>query len=642
MIISKKRRYIYFLLILVLLFNSLCFGQGGSMVSHAETTAKISEGVTNVNFRVEPNGNAVTDENGKGIKLNGGQELTVLDTTNSAWYKVSVVYNGATYTGYVSSQFVTLNNGSTDSTNADTTVTDNTNTTEEDELIENESAALGSSDFEAQLAAEGFPESYKVLLRDIHALHPNWQFKAVQTGIDWNTLIANEVNKKGQIKNLIYGASSAPHYNWRSITVGYNPASNAWSPFDGKVWFAASDDLVRYYIDPRTYLYENFVFVFESLSYQEGAQNKIGVEAILSGSFMANATPPGESKQYSDIIMDAAAQSGVSPYHIASRIKLEMGNTAGVAAKGTSTNYPGIYNYYNIGAFDTANGAPVEKGLFWASQSGSYGRPWNTVSKSIIGGAQYLGASYIQRGQDTLYTQKFNVTYTGSLFNHQYMSNIQSPTTESQTNYRAYKANNLLDSTMVFKIPVYKNMPERACVKPADSGNPNNWLKSLDITGYTITPTFAVNDVTDYSLIVNSSVSSINVSAAPVVSTSTVKGTGTINLIEGTNYIKINVIAQTGAVKTYTLTVVRGNAAAGSQTIGEDMSGGSTQTNTGGTKGDINGDGKISVLDIVKIQRVIVGLDSMDMNCDVNGDGKVSVLDIVKIQRHIVGIETIN
>ena len=57
------------------------------MVSHAETTAKISEGVTNVNFRVEPNGNAVTDENGKGIKLNGGQELTVLDTTNSAWYK---------------------------------------------------------------------------------------------------------------------------------------------------------------------------------------------------------------------------------------------------------------------------------------------------------------------------------------------------------------------------------------------------------------------------------------------------------------------------------------------------------------------------------------------------------------------------
>lgn len=637
----NTKKLIHILMTLALIINIFYFGQNGNR-SLAATTGRISEGVTNVNFRVEPNGNAVTDENGKGIKLNGGQELTILDTTNSAWYKVSVVYNGTTYTGYVSAQFVTLDNvsGQTES---------NTDNLENDEIIADGGSALGATadaDFEAQLSAQGFPESYKVLLRDIHAVHPNWQFKAVQTGIDWNTLIANEVNKQGQIKNLIYGASSAPHYNWRSITVGYNPATNTWSPYDGAIWFAASDELVKYYIDPRTYLYENYVFVFESLSYQEGIQNKQGVEAILNGSFMYNATPPGETKQYSDIILEAAAQSGVSPYHIASRIKLEMGNTGGVAALGTSTSYPGIYNYFNIGAFDTANGSPVEKGLYWASQSGSYGRPWNTVSKSIIGGSQYLGESYIKRGQDTLYTQKFNVTYTGNLFNHQYMSNIQSPTTESQTNYRAYKANNLLDSTMVFKIPVYKNMPESACVKPADSGNPNNWLKSLEIEGYTITPTFAVNNVTDYSLIVDASVASIKVSGSPVVSTSSVSGTGTINLIEGTNYIKINVVAQTGSVRTYTLTVVRGNASAGSQTIGTDMSvgtsGGTTGTTTSTKKGDINGDGKISVLDIVKIQRVIVGLDASDMACDLNGDGKVSVLDIVKLQRHIVGIETIN
>ena len=645
MLSFKRKKIIYILLTFILIINIFYIGQNGNN-SYAASAGKITDGVTNVNFRVAPNGNAVTDENGKGIKLNGGQELTVLDTTNSAWYKVSLVYNGNSYTGYVSSQFVTLTDGNPDTSSADTTTQGGT-----DEIAEAGGGALegAGADFEAQLAAEGFPESYKVLLRDIHAIHPNWQFKAVQTGIDWNTLISNEVNKQGQVKNLIYGASSAPHYNWRSIGVGYNPATNTWSPFDGKIWFAASDDLVRYYIDPRTYLYENFVFVFESLSYQEGVQNKQGVEAILNGSFMYNATPPGESRQYSDIIMEAAAQSGVSPYHIASRIKLEMGNTGGVAAKGTSSSYPGIYNYYNIGAFDTANGSPVEKGLYWASQSGSYGRPWNSVSKSIIGGAQYLGASYIQRGQDTLYTQKFNVTYTGNLFNHQYMSNIQSPTTESQTNYRAYKANNLLDSTMVFKIPVYKNMPATACVKPADSGNPNNWLKTLSISGYSITPTFAVNNVTDYSLIVGSSVSSITVSGSPVVSTSSVSGTGTINLIEGTNYIKINVIAQTGAVRTYTLTVVRGNAAAGSQTIGTDMSasssGGTSGGSTSASKGDVNGDGKISVLDIVKIQRVIVGLDTADAAltaaCDLNGDGKVSVLDIVKLQRHIVGIETI-
>lgn len=643
MLSLKKNKLIYIFLTFTLIVNIFYFGQNTN-ISYAESSGKISDGVTNVNFRVEPNGNAVTDENGKGIKLSGGQELTILDTTNSAWYKVSVVYNGVSYTGYVSSQFVTLNenvSGSDDSTEE--------NSVDNNETIIEESSVLGAgadSDFEAQLTAEGFPESYKVLLRDIHAVHPNWQFKAVQTGIDWNTLIDNEINKKGQVKNLVYGPSSTPHYNWRSITIGYDPASNTWSPYDGTIWYAASDDLVKYYIDPRTYLYENYIFVFESLSYYEGFQNKTGVEAILNGSFMYNTASEGEGKLYSDIIMEAASQSGVSPYHIASRIKLEMGNSAGTAANGTNAAYPGIYNFFNIGAFDTANGSPVEKGLFWASQQGNYGRPWDTVSKSIIGGAQYLGASYIQRGQDTLYTQKFNVTYTGNLFNHQYMSNIQSPTTESQTNYRAYKANNLLDSTMYFKIPVYKNMPDNACVKPADSGNPNNWLKALDITGYTITPTFAVNDVTEYSLIVDSSVTSINISATPVVSTSSVTGTGNINLTEGTNYIKINVTSQTGVVRTYTLTVVRGDGSLGSQTINNDNQNGNTDITLNGVKGDINGDGKISVLDIVKIQRVLVGLDTLDesmsLACDLNGDGKVSVLDIVKLQRHIVGIETIN
>ncbi|MBQ8923155.1 MAG: cadherin-like beta sandwich domain-containing protein [Lachnospiraceae bacterium] len=624
----KRKKLIYIILAFSLIANILAFGQTGYN-SSAASGGKISEGVTSVNFREAPNGNIMTDSNGNSIRLNGGHELTILDTTNSAWYKVSVVYNGESYTGYVSSQFVTITGEIADTgTEADNDV----------EITDVDDTLYTASDFEASL--QGFPESYKVLLREIHKNYPLWQFVPVQTGIDWNTLVDNEVNKSGQIKNLIYGTGSAPHYNWRSLSVGYTPATNKWYPYDGSTWFAASDEIVKYYLDPRTYLYYNYVFVFESLSYQEGVQNEIGVESILSGSFMYNTIPTGETKKYSQIIMDAAKQSGVSPYHIASRLKQEMGNTGGVAAKGTSTINPGIYNYFNIGAFDTSSGSAAERGIAWAAQSGSYGRPWNTVSKSIIGGSQYLGESYIKRGQDTLYTQKFNVTYTGNLFNHQYMTNVQAPTSESQINYRAYRDNNLLNSSMVFKIPVYKNMPETACVKPADSGNPNNWLGSLGISGYSITPTFAVNNVTDYSLIVDSSVSSITVSASPVVSTSTVTGTGTINLAQGTNYIKINVTSQTGVTRTYTLTVVRGDASAGTNTIGG--SGGASS----GVKGDINGDGKISVLDIVKIQRLIVGLDSLDSTataaCDLNGDGKVSVLDIVKLQRHIVGIETIN
>lgn len=590
------------------------------LTSYAATTGEISPGVSYVYFRETPGGTPIKDANGSTIYLHGGDDLTILDTTNSAWYQVSVNYGGTSYTGYVSSQYVVINQESSGS---------------ETEIPSTPSA---DGDFEAKLAAEGFPESYKVMLRSIHEKYPNWQFKAVHTGIEWNTLLANECNKTGQVKNLVGTSSSYPHYNWRSTLVGYNFATDKWSAYDGSTWFAASDELVAYYLDPRTYLYENYIFVFESLSYQEGVQNELGVEAILNGTFMYNTVPAGETKTYAQIIMEAAKTSGVSPYHIASRIRIEMGTKAGIASSGTSSSYPGIYNFYNIGAYDSADGSAVLKGLNWASQTGSYGRPWNTVSKSIIGGAQFLGTSYISVGQNTLYTQKFNVTNKSCLFSHQYMTNVQAPASECLTNYNAYKNNNLLSSSMVFEIPVYKNMPGTACSKPADSGNPNNWLKSLSVDGYSLTPSFAVNATTAYSLIVPESVESINLSASTVNSKATISGTGTINLALGTNRVTITVKAQNGNIRTYTLTVVRGTA---SDTTTDSSISGGTQGS-----GDVNSDGKINVLDIVKLQRIIVGLETADATmlatADLNGDGKISVLDIVKIQRHIVGLETIS
>lgn len=582
--------------------------------SAAASSGIITQGYTYVYFRESPGGTPIKDSAGKTIYLNGGQKLSVLDTTNSSWYKVSLKYNGTKYTGYVSSQFITITDGGSGQT---------------------PSEPSADADFEAKLTAQGFPESYKVMLRKIHEKYPEWEFKAVQTGIDWNTLIANEVNKSGQIKNLVYGSSSYPHYNWRSTSVGYNYKTDTWSPYDGTVWYAASDELVTYYLDPRTYLYENYIFVFESLSYQEGVQNEKGVEAILKGSFMSNTVPNGESKTYAQIIMEAAKESGVSPYHIASRIRLEMGTSGGVCAFGNSQSYPGIYNYFNIGAYDTANGSAADKGLAWAASSPAndkYNRPWTSVSKAIIGGSKFIGASYISVGQDTLYTQKFNVTNKGSLFSHQYMTNVQAPATECLTNYNAYSSNNLLNSSMVFEIPVYSNMPEQAVSKPADSGNPNNWLKSLSVNGYGLTPSFAVNMTKEYSLIVPESVSSVTISAATVNRNARVTGTGTINLAKGTNTIKITVTAQSGAVRTYTLTIVRGTASPGGGTVGT-------------SRGDLNGDGKISAIDIVKLQRIIVGIDAQTADIlsvgDLNNDGKISAIDIVMIQRHIVGIELI-
>ena len=515
--------------------------------------------------------------------------------------------------------------------------------------------------FEDQMNKEGFPESYKPYLREMHAQHPSWVFKAKKTGLSWNDVMEGEKNIPGRVNNLIYGSYYYPHYNWRSTSVGYNWSLDSYSPYDGSVWYAASDDILAYYLDPRTYLDEEFVFAFETLDYQKGYQNINGIEAILEDSFMYNTTPTelfkrmlgsdvassrpamqGDDKKFSQIILEAAEAYGVSAYHLASRIRLEMGSSAGVASLGNSTSYNGIYNYFNIGAFDSSVGEAVLNGLRFAAGSGSYGRPWDSVYKAIMGGAAYLAEDFISEGQNTIYTQKFNVTNKYCLFYNQYMSNIQAPATEASLEYDAYVSKRLIDSSFVFEIPVYSDMPESAVVKPADSGSPNNWLDSLSVSGYNLSPGFS-GDNTDYTVAVPDSVTSINVSADTVNSSASFTGTGSIDIGSGEKTITIEVTAENGNVRKYNLTIKRDNNVTANQG-GSNNGGDGTPLDTT-HRGDLNGDGKINALDIIFVQRLIVGMDPLTDEkkalADINGDGKVNALDIIYIQRHIVGLEKI-
>lgn len=631
----------------------VCLFMNSGLSDAAGKFGHIKDGVTNVYFRDAPGGNPVTDH-GSNIMLNGGHKLTILNTSNSSWYKVSLVYNKTTYTGYVSASYVTIDK--TDSSDKNNT----TATTES-------SGKKSDKDFESYMNDQGFPESYKAQLRELHEAHPSWTFKAVQTGIDWDDLVDNERNKSGQIKNLVQGTNSYPRYNWRSTTIGYNIKTDTWASFDGNCWYAASDKLVSYYLDPRVYLYERFVFAFENLSYED-SQSKSGVESILNGTFMYKSKPSGSNSTYSELIIKAGKAVGVSPYHIASRIKQEVGSSLSSATNGKHSVYPGIYNFYNIGGFDSVTGNAVTNALKWASSGSTYGRPWNTVYKSIYGGAQYIGNNYILQKQNTLYTQKFNVTNTSALYSHQYMTNVQAASSEASKVYDAYSGAGTLNNSITFCIPVYKNMPDTMVSKPADSGNPNNYLKSLSIDNYSLTPTFAVNTTTKYSLIVSEKTSSVTISASPVNKNASVSGTGKVSLSKGTNTVKITVKAQSGAKRTYTLTIVRGKSSGnsssdpefdGNYTVSDGtITGVAVSTtvsafvsNLGCTNGTVSvrtssGEEKtsdrIGTGDIVKI--TVSGNTStytVIIFGDVNGDGIINALDLLKIQKHIIGASTL-
>ncbi|MDE5864589.1 MAG: cadherin-like beta sandwich domain-containing protein, partial [Lachnospiraceae bacterium] len=232
--------------------------------------------------------------------------------------------------------------------------------------------------------------------------------------------------------------------------------------------------------------------------------------------------------------------------------------------------YEGIYNFYNIGAFD--GGDAVAKGLQWAKTGTDYGKPWTNPYKSIVGGGQYIAKTYINKGQNTVYFQKFNVKPTdpSTLYVHQYMTNVQAAYSEGRSTRNAYNAMGILQNTMVFYIPVYNNMPGSACQLPVSAGNPNPFLKSLTISDGSsklsgMTPTFSLPSSggtlgnSTYTIVVKKSVSSVKINATAISSKATVSGIGTVNLNAAgkTTTVKVTCKAQNGRTQDYTINITR-------------------------------------------------------------------------------------
>ena len=258
---------------------------------------------------------------------------------------------------------------------------------------------------------------------------------------------------------------------------------------------------------------------------------------------------------YADAIMNAAKSSGVSPYVIAAMIIQEQGrNGTGNSISGNYAGYTGYYNYFNVGAYASDGMGAVQRGLWYASQSGSYGRPWTTPESSIAGGAQFYGTNYVKAGQDTLYLKKYNVQGS-NIYKHQYMTNVDGAASEGSIFAEGFTSQQK-STALNFKIPVYSNMPETPCAQPTLSGSPNNKLNGLGVEGFTLTPTFN-RDTYSYDLIVDHSVSNVTVSASVIDSKASVRGNGNVSLSSGINDISVVVRAENGTERTYTIHVVR-------------------------------------------------------------------------------------
>jgi len=654
------------------------------------------------------------------------------------WAEIIYEEENASYKGYVCSTFIedietvtipdtnvdTENNteedtntetgsdNSNDNTNNNTDNDNNSNNNENNSNQDEEEnssimANMTDEEFEAYLTSQGFPESYKVKLRELHKKHPTWIFKGIKSKYTWSAALEEQNVSGTSLLNVNSSMKEKGYEGYLSTDLGnYDYITDKFVAHDGIYWFQANNATISYYMDPRNFLTEESIFMFEDLLYNSSYQNANTVNKILTSSFMQQFTP---------YFMEAATAYNVSPMYLAALSRQEVGlsdtnivtnGKAGILSDGI--DYTGYYNFFNIGA--SSSGDPKLKSL---QSARAYN--WNTQQKSIVEGSYKITVNYVQCGQYTSYFQKFNLSPTATKgIWHQYTTNISALVSPAKTTYNSYNSMGIIDEDFSFSIPIFEGMPESTSLPTL--GNPNNWLKELKINGQLVTN--FNGDNTNYTVVVPYT-ESITIEATSVNNKATVTGTGTKELNEEENKFSIIVTAQNGSIKTYNVEITREdkieiedgvkedekeeiiikvsdvltstslkyddnyiwniplstnvegiinkltenyktisvnikNKAGQIKNEGTIVSGDKIEIATNGENktleviiyGDVNGDGITSASDLLNTQKHILGyttlLGSYNKAADVNKDGKISASDILNIQKHILGYSNIS
>ena len=442
-------------------------------------------------------------------------------------------------------------------------------------------------------------------------------------------------------------------------------------------------------MDPRNFLDDNSIFMFEQLSFNSNITEEV-VQSMLNGTFMAGSfTYNDQTYTYARALLEAGQSKNVNPVHLAARIIQEQGYGGSRTANMDGGDGQTYHNYFNFGASGSTAEEIYNGALNYAKRAG-----WNNPYPAIMGAAEDISDGYISGGQDTVYLQKFNVNGTICRYGYQYMANIQAPYSEAYKSYRSYWNNQLTDLAFTFKIPVFSDMGNDTSVSTLSN---NNNLKSLNVTNSSLVPGFD-SSITEYKAYITSNVSKINISAEAADNKAKVTGTGDVNISADTTNAIVKVTAEDGTPKEYKITIIRTES--GQDTPNEivnsiglkvkdtNVSGFSVGRDIGDyinmiknnfstsevtvydssnkeiTKGivttgqrikiknndvevtytvilygDTNGDGKISTIDYSKVKAHIQGTKKLEGSfasaADTSKDGKISTIDYSKIKAHI-------
>jgi beta-N-acetylglucosaminidase len=216
---------------------------------------------------------------------------------------------------------------------------------------------VSDSNFEILLNNQGFDETYKKKLRSLHSKYPNWTFENMKTGLKFSSAVSAE-----QAVSSISGNSD---YYYKNASGNYVSTESG--------WYLANTGTVSYYLDPRNFLTEKGILMFESLKYSANYTDSV-VQSVLNGTFMKDKSTI-DNQSYASIFTEAGKNKNVSPIYLASLAKQESGTNGSIATTGAqfsykNVTYTGLYNFFNIGAYSTEE-SPIKAGLVWASGGSS-------------------------------------------------------------------------------------------------------------------------------------------------------------------------------------------------------------------------------------------------------------------------------
>ena len=529
-------------------------------------------------------------------------------------------------------------------------------------LLTPEALAATKVTYDGTIDEAKYP-GYKRLLDNIKTQY-GYNIELYYTGVDWNQALMIQYQGPGKTspKSLFYESDTR-------LGMWYCPLCGN-TNYDTGIP-CASLEAIAYMLDPRNSINDESIYQF--MNFEGNNLTKEQITTLVQGTYL-------NDQVVIDALHEAATTHNLNAAFLIAKIIIEQGDQGSVLSKGEGYNgqYAGVYNFFNFYATGNTKEEVIINGLKFAHDSG-----WKDKRTSIMEGARLIKENYlIGRGQCSFYFMKYNYAGKESFGSWQYEQNIMGAESKGRT-LRSYykKMTNMAVPTMV--IPVYENMPTTLSQRPDttkvnsmtyEEGTVTNAPSSMKVRAAGSTSGILISSAknnTDIKIIkraeqkngdyfwdlICTSTGTYGYAAREVGGDLCLTGKGVWQTANGRNKTTIlpidkQVVAkEDGNIhltpnitvedikKVYPTAIVKASN-------GTELTTGNVGTNAkvemdGKSinvvkKGDVNGDGKVSLLDAGKVFNHCMNKETINdgiiLNaCDANSDGKVSLLDAGKI-----------